>query len=68
MGLAPAKYLGPNPPILKAYSAAPVPVSAPMLIALRVTSASPVTAATLIRLAVLVPPLALPIVAATEKA
>ena len=49
-------------PMFKAYSVAAVPVKTPMFKALRVTWASPVKAARLIMLAVLVPPVALPIV------
>ena len=51
-------------PILIAVSVAAVPVRLPMLRALMVTWASPVTAPVLMKLTVLVPAVALPIVGA----
>ena len=49
-------------PTLMAVSVAAVPVRAPILIPFKVTSASPVVGAMLMMLAVLVPPVALPMV------
>ena len=62
--VVPTKMLSQPEPMFKAFSVAAVPVKAPMLIALRVTWASPVTASMPTMLAVLVPPVALPIVVA----
>ena len=62
--VVPDKMLSQPEPTLMAVSVAAVPVKAPMLRALRVTWASPVTASIPMMLAVLVPPEALPTVVA----